>query len=328
MENKPLRFGILGTGSGARNHLKAFWRMDPDVAVLRSVCGRDPDRTLAFAFQARAVDGIYFDQAAFLRDPDLDAVIIATPDAHHVPHALEAMRAGKHVLVEKPMSLSVADGRELRAAALAFSCRRLGIGFHMRHHAGHRLLRQKLAEGVIGRVLHVHIEWATASMGPDNWRDTSPDGRWFALAALGSHALDLAAWFFNAEKANVFATQNAATANGRDARATLHAEFPGQATASVFVSVVDRPTKFMRFVGSKGTVECRDTLGGRGGGDIVLSNQELIPFEPIDPYVAQLVEFAAAVRENRNPEADVEAGLRNVDWLVQASDSMNARVVG
>ncbi len=327
MKKKPIRFGILGTGDGARNHLRAFDFVDEEIAVLRSVCGRDPERTRAFAMgDSYEIEDVYTDEATFLADEELDAVIIATPDALHVPHALAAMRAGKHVLVENPMGLSVGDAEELRVAQIFRPDIRLGVGFHLRHHAGHRMLRDVLARGaIIGWASHIYLEWTTRSMGADNWRAVSREG-WFALAALGSHALDLVGWLVGADRANVFATKSA-TATGRDGRVTLHVDCDRGVTASILVSVEASPTKYLRISGSDGVIECRDTLGGRGAGKIILPNDELLAFDPVNPYASQIVEFATAVREDRNPEADVKAGLRNVDWLVQAGDSMNAHVI-
>lgn len=318
---RPLHIGILGTGDGARNHVTGLDGFPADLAVLHSVCGRDPDRTGAFAVLADVpAAGVYVGQAAFLADPDLDAVIVATPDASHMEHAFAAMRAGKHVLVEKPMGLTARDAEDM--ARLAQHCAvRLGVGFHLRHHAGHRRLRDELAKNAIGTVSHVHVEWTTRSMGADNWRATSTEG-WWALAALGSHALDLVAWLTGSDRANVFATKGA-SATGRDERVAMHLELERGVTASIRVSVADAPVKYLRVSGSDGVVECHNTLGGRGTGEIILPDGARLGFHPVSPYAAQLRAFAVAVREGRDPDAGPRDGILNVRWLEQAGDSMN-----
>lgn len=321
----PLRIGILGTGDGAHNHVTGLDGFDPNVAVLHSICGRDPDRTRAFAGWADQPDGIYVDRAAFLADPYLDAVIVATPDALHKEHAVAAMRAGKHVLVEKPLAITARDAEDM--ARMAQHCGvRLGVGFHMRHHAGHQLLREVYPR-FIGDIRHIHLDWATRSMAPDNWRATSQEG-WWALAALGSHALDLVRWLSGGSaRANVFATKGA-SATGRDERVAMHLELEHGVTASIRVSVADAPTKYVRLSGTEGVIECRDTLGGRnaGGGEIVLPGGTRLGFDPVNPFFAQIAAFAAAVREGRDPDASAHDGIQNVRWLELAGDAMSAHL--
>lgn len=323
---KPFQFGLLGLGGGAMNHVGGIRAFRLDDIRVSTVCARDLAKAEAFVGKHVMVRGsprAFSDLSAFLADPEIDAVIVATPDALHKEHAVAAMRAGKHVLVEKPMALTRRDAEDM--ARMAQHCGvRLGVGFHLRHHAGHRELRRFLREGVVGDVSHVHLEWSTRSMGTDNWRATDQTG-WFALAALGSHALDLVAWLTGARRANVFATKVASNAFGRDERVAMHVELDGIA-ASIRVSVVDRPSKYMRISGSKGVVECRDTLGGRGEGVVLLTDELRLKFEAVNPYAVQIADFVAAVREGRDPDADAAAGILNAEWLGQAGESMNASV--
>lgn len=323
---KAFEFGLLGLGDGARNHMGGFRRLRLDDIRVSTVCARDLEKAEAFAAQnvmARGTRRHFADVREFLADPEIDAVIVATPDALHREHAIAAMRAGKHLLVEKPMALSKRDAEDM--ARVAQHCGvRLGVGFHLRHHAGHRALREALRVGAVGDVSHVHLEWSTRSMGADNWRAVEIGG-WFALAALGSHALDLVAWLTGARRANVFATKVTQNAAGRDERVAMHLELDGIA-ASIRVSVVDRPSKYLRISGSNGFVECRDTLGGRGEGEIVFQDGERLAFVPVNPYAAQIADFVAAVREDRDPDANAAAGILNADWLAQAGESMNVQL--
>lgn len=343
MENRPLRFGILGTGDGARNHARGFRSVPPEIAVLASVCGRDLARIRAFADGAGGIEGVYWDQAAFLADPDLDAVIVATPDALHADHAIAALEADKHVLVEKPMGLSLEDAERVYAALMgvpnglaenersAFCKRRrsrkIGVGYHLRHHAGHRWLREELRRGVIGTPHHAHLEWATLSMGPDGWRARSDQG-WWALAALGTHAMDLMHWLFAGDMAyvrRVRARRGASDHGTRDERVTIDMEFENGFTASAYVSVSDKPVKYFRILGSTGVIECRDTLVGGGTGEIVLPDGARLAFDPVNPYAAQIIDFAAAVRDDRQPEANLRAGMTNLAFLDAADRFMKSR---
>jgi 1,5-anhydro-D-fructose reductase (1,5-anhydro-D-mannitol-forming) len=308
---QPLKFGILGTGDGARNHGMAFVSGVEGV-TLYAVCGRDDERLREFA-DAYGAKASFTNMEAFLADPALEAVIVATPDALHSAHAIAAMRSGKHVLVEKPMTLSISQANDMACTA-RFREVRLGVGFYLRHHAGHRALRDAIAAGAVGAVSGVYLEWSTQSMGANNWRARASDG-WWALAALGSHALDLASWLVGSTRAvSVFAAMGS-SASGRDERVAVHLALENGISAFVRVSVADAPAKYVRISGSKGVVECHETLGGRGRGRIVLPGGERLAFEPVNPYVSQLADFVAAVREGRDPDAAAAAGILNVDWL-------------
>uniref|UniRef100_UPI002FC7EC55 Gfo/Idh/MocA family protein n=1 Tax=Bosea sp. (in: a-proteobacteria) TaxID=1871050 RepID=UPI002FC7EC55 len=115
-ETSPFTWGIIGTGA-----IAAFFAADLGLiagARLGAVHSRSLGKARAFA--SRFGDGsAYDDLDAFLADPSLDAVYIATPNNLHAPQALAAIAAGKPVLIEKPIALSAADAEAIAAAASA-----------------------------------------------------------------------------------------------------------------------------------------------------------------------------------------------------------------
>ena len=152
-----LKIGIIGSGGLADQWLApAFAGLDG--ACLWSVLSRDIKSATAFAVKhgLKAQQPAFDNIDSFLADPELDAVIIASPDTLHASQALACVKAGKHVLVEKPMTTSSADAQSLIAAAAAANVR-LAVGYHLRFHAGHRLLRQAIIDGKLGAVRHMDI---------------------------------------------------------------------------------------------------------------------------------------------------------------------------
>ena len=130
--SRPLRIAMIGTGWIADDALA------PAVAkaagaVLWSVLSREEGRARDFAERHGAASPApsHTDLDALLADPELDAVLIASPDGLHAEQCVAAARAGKHVLCEKPMATTAADAERMTAA-----CRdagvRLGIAYHMR----------------------------------------------------------------------------------------------------------------------------------------------------------------------------------------------------
>jgi predicted amidohydrolase len=123
-DNRLLRVGVLGCGPIAQAaHFESCTKARN--ATLHAICDVADDLRARMA-ATHAPERQFADYDAMLADPDLEAVIIATSDAFHVPAALKALQAGKHVLCEKPLAMDVAEARAMFDAA-----RRLRIGFHL-----------------------------------------------------------------------------------------------------------------------------------------------------------------------------------------------------
>src|SRR5262245_12338823 len=110
-----LKVGVIGLGRGFVLTAPTF-RADPRW---RLVAAADPRAEARARFAAEFGGRAYGDGEALCADPDVEVVYVASPHEHHAAHALAAARAGKHVLVEKPMALDVADGAAMIAAARA-----------------------------------------------------------------------------------------------------------------------------------------------------------------------------------------------------------------
>src|ERR1700722_11292603 len=116
---KSIRTAIFGTGFMGRVHLEAVRRVESVEAA--AIAGRNVEvaRRLGAGF---SISSIVADYREILRDPAIDAVHICTPNARHFPMAKDALHAGKHVLCEKPLATSVAEGEELVALAAQKAC--------------------------------------------------------------------------------------------------------------------------------------------------------------------------------------------------------------
>ena len=170
---KPLSIGVVGTGMWGDNHIGCL-KEDGRVRVAW-LCERRPE-TLAAALQKHGVARGTGDYHEMLNDRELDAVIITTPPFTHAPIAIDALRAGKHVLLEKPMAHSRADmQRLLRAAArhphlvkLEASCR------IARTQPKFTFVKNLIASGALGDVYHIHH----AMMVPTMFYDRNPQALW------------------------------------------------------------------------------------------------------------------------------------------------------
>jgi predicted dehydrogenase len=181
------RAAVVGTGFGARVHVPALRAAGFDVVAL---VGTAPDRTARRA-QRVGVDLATTDLDAVLAQ--VDAITIATPPATHKPIALAALRAGCHVLCEKPFTLTVTEARDLVTAAERAGVVAL-VGHEFRWATDRAVLGRAIADGMIGEprlatlVQYVSLVADAEIRMPAWWFDRAQGGGW--LGASGSHVVD------------------------------------------------------------------------------------------------------------------------------------------
>jgi UDP-N-acetyl-2-amino-2-deoxyglucuronate dehydrogenase len=194
--NDPLRFAIVGPGLVGAVHAAALARIPNArlVAVAGSTPGSSQAAGLAATHDARVVAGM----DAVLADPELDAVVICTPHPLHAAQAIAAAEAGLHVIVEKPMALTVADCTAMIAAA-----ERAGVVLSVisqrRWYPAVRRVKAAIDDGRIGVAGLATVE-VLSWRGPDYyamnpWRGTRAGEGGGVLVNQAVHHLDLACWF-------------------------------------------------------------------------------------------------------------------------------------
>jgi len=194
---KRLRVGVVGLGMG-KAHIEG-WREHPQVDV---VAIADPDaKRLAEMGDKYAIEGRHASLEAMLAAERLDAVSIVTPNKFHKAQTLAALVAGCHVLCEKPMAMSAAEGREMLAAAKAAE-RRLMINFSYRFSAQSRALKAQVDAGVFGDFYFGRSVWhrRRGMPGFGGWFGTKALSGGGPLIDLGVHRLDLALWLMGYPK--------------------------------------------------------------------------------------------------------------------------------
>lgn len=317
MVARMLRVGLLGLGDAGRHHARALKR-HPDAWAWTTVGARDVDKASGVLLEELgvAMPGRVVPTDELLDGDRCDALIIATPDGLHFDHARRALAAGKHVLVEKPLALEVEQARALVALAAAHD-RVLQVGYQLRHHAGHERMHAQLGE-LVGTPRAIHVRWAWPDPAVDGWRAHGDGARWWALAALGTHAIDLALWLAGGEVVEAHALREPPTGIDRLAEVTLR--FAGGTLAHVAVAVTHRAQPSLVIAGDGGEVECTSTLGARGGGTIThraRREEHALAFTAECPYLRQLRAFVARCG-GHGPRLDAHA-VANVELLHRAS---------
>ncbi len=190
---RAMPFAILGCGAIAATHAKAMAAL-PGHARLVACCDTIPERAakLAAEFGCRAADW-----KSILAGPEVEAVSICTPSGMHAAQAAEAMRAGKHALVEKPMDITV-EACDAALAAERETGRRLGVISQHRFDPASIAVRRLLDEGALGRLFGVEarVPWFRTQGYYDSgdWRGTWAMDGGGCLMNQGVHTLDLMLW--------------------------------------------------------------------------------------------------------------------------------------
>ena len=192
----PLRLGIIGTGGMANAHAENFLKIDG--VVLASCLDVLPERAHAFATK----HGIAHTTTELKKLlAEVDAVTIVTPDAYHAATSLAALKAGKHVLCEKPLTVTMAEAKKLAAAskrALKANGQITMVNFSYRRSAAMQQAMILAKSGALGDLRHVHAHylqgWLTTLREPKDgivpWRLQTKTGGG-VLGDLGCHILDL-----------------------------------------------------------------------------------------------------------------------------------------
>ncbi len=186
---KKLRVGFIGAGAIAGTHadyLKTF----SDVELV-AACDVNPAALSTFG-KKYGVTKLYASWKDMLREVPLDAVSVCTPNALHCAPTVDALNAGCHVLVEKPLAMNAREGVRMVAAAVR-NRRHLLIGFQHRFDGRVQVIRRAFTEGAFGKILFVRVQ-ALRRRGIPNWgvfgrKDLQGGG---PLIDIGVHVLEMA----------------------------------------------------------------------------------------------------------------------------------------
>ncbi len=233
-----MKLGIIGAGRVTTyHHLPALHRLpEIEVAALADV---DAARLKQVADRF-AIPGRFADPHALLADPALQAVAICTPPPTHTGLALAVLEAGKHVFIEKPLTLSLQECTELQAKADSLPGQRSMVGFNLR---GHRLMaaaREVIRLGKLGSLQALRITLTSGyrhRLTSPLWRNQRQTGG-SVLLEIGSHVFDLARFLTGDEFAEVYAVAQVrdeieamATVSGRTAKGVHVSLLMGDHTA-------------------------------------------------------------------------------------------------
>ncbi|MFQ5878799.1 MAG: Gfo/Idh/MocA family oxidoreductase [Dehalococcoidia bacterium] len=310
MAPASLRLAVIGLGSMGRNHLRIYRQMEG----VRVVAAADVDPSLLRQATHDSPTRAYDDYCRLLEQEELDAVSVAVPTRLHGEVALAAMARGVHLLVEKPIASTAAEGLAMERQAQAAGVK-LMVGHVERFNPAVAVLRERLATGDVGRLLQIQAR----RVGPfePRVRDVG------VVHDLASHDLDLLRVLLGSEPLHLYAlVQQGVRTQHEDSLLGL-LRFPGDVMALVDVNWLS-PWKKRQVT----------VLGDRGAFLLDYISQDLrlhrrddaqtIAVAKQEPLRLELEAFVEAVRYDRPPPvsaADAIVALRLAEHLVTSGRS-------
>lgn len=250
---KMLKMGVISCSGMAEGHMTAIEK-NPH-AQLMAVCDIDLEKARKTAEKFK-VDQVFQDYRELLKMEEIDGVVIVTPDQIHREMALEALRAGKHVLCEKPLALTREDCAAIVKAAEE-SDRKFMVGQICRYTPGFKKAKMLIERGEIGELTFVESEYAhdyTGIIEPGTWRsDPLRNG----VVGGGCHAVDLLRWIAgDPQRITAYSNRKAFPHLEYDDTTIAVMQFPNNVIGKVFVSIGCKREYTMRTVlyGTKGTI--------------------------------------------------------------------------
>jgi predicted dehydrogenase len=328
MTENLIRIGVAGLGYWGPNLARNFAGL-PDCE-LRWVCDQSESARERAALQFPGAR-VTADLQELLDDPELDAVVLATPVPDHADHAVRVLEAGKHCFVEKPLAQSVADA-ERAVAAAAQAERLLMVGHLLEYHPGVRKLKELADSGELGDIYYIYGN--RLNLGKLRADEN-------ALWSLGAHDVSVVLALAGEEPTEAVAHGESYVRPGVEDVVFCYLRFPSGLAAHLHLSWLD-PHKERRFtvVGAhkmatfddmaiEGKINVYDKgfdEAPRGYGEWVTRSGDIYsPQLPaVEPLRLECQEFLDSIREGRQPRSDGASGLRVVRVLERLQQSLKA----
>lgn len=331
-----VKIGIIGCGHWGPNFVRNFSQM-PHVKV-SSVCDINPQR-LHHIKQLYPAIKTFTNYRYILNDSDIDAVVIATPAVTHYTLTKELLLNNKHILVEKPIAMNIAEAEEL--IRLSIKKRRiLMVGHTFMYNPAVKKIKEYIEKGEVGRVFYLHSR--RTNLGPLR-RDVS------AMWDLAPHDISIFSYLLNANPIEVIARGQYYLQRDKEDVAFINLIYPKNIIANIHVSWLDpRKVREITVVGSKKMVIFDDlnlnepvrlydkrVMKKKYKQDydsfeefqmLIQEGEVIIPVVKIEePLKIECRDFLECINENKNPLSDGGSGLNILKVLIAIQESLEKK---
>ncbi|MFN0121186.1 MAG: Gfo/Idh/MocA family protein [Blastocatellia bacterium] len=309
-------WGILSTSKFARTKIIPAMKHCAH-AEITALASRDLARSQAEAAEM-GIARAYGSYEELLADPEIQVIYNPLPNHLHVPWSIRALEAGKHVLCEKPIGLTAAEGQQLLDAARRHPHLKVMEAFMFRHHPQWQRAKEIVEAGGVGRLRTIHSFFSYHNMDAGNIRNKADIGGG-GLMDIGCYNISLSRFIFGAEPARVVATVEHDPDFGTDRLVSGLLDF-GAGTATFTCSTQLSPYQRVNIYGTEGRVEieipfnappdkpCR--MWHQRGAEI----QEIV-FDVCDQYTIQGDLFSLAILNDTSVPTPLEDAVANMKVL-------------
>lgn len=292
-----MRIGLLGASKIAVDCVIKPAAIMPQVQIT-GVAARDMKRAQAYADE-NGIAKAHASYDALLSSDDIDLVYIALPVSHHAHWSIKALKAGKHVLCEKPFAMNLEEAKQVLAVATQCG-KRIIEAFHYRYHPAFQTCIDWIVSGKIGEIQSIDTTFSAPI--PDNGTDIR-----FRPELGGGAMMDLGCYTINWLQAILGKTPQSISASGVlgdsgvDEKITAHLVFPGDVRASLTTQIgANAPLAVsLQIHGSKGEIKFMNPLAPQMGAmlqSIVGEKHHQAAISPISSYAYQLGAVIDALR--------------------------------
>ena len=326
----PVGVALIGAGMWGPRIAAAASRA-PSIRLV-TCFSPDPGRREELA-AGQGIDAAESFEAA-VEHPEIEGVLLVTPNDLHAPQALACADRGKHVFVEKPIADTVEAGSEMRDRFQADELA-LSVGHAFRRFGAARRVKALLDDGVLGTVVLAEANFSLpGTLVPEAWRwyrERAPGG---PLLQLGIHHADTLGYWLGpvAESRGVFA--RLVTEAEIDDVGVVSLRFESGAVGVITGSYVSPHTYFLRLYGTLAVLEYRVDMSVWPNAELVdgattlslvrKGEVEDVAFEPRDPLAEELEEFGRAVRGGTVPETGAAEGIAALRVILDAVSESTA----
>jgi predicted dehydrogenase len=316
---KKIRWGILGVAKIATAKVIPAMQKASNVEIA-AIASRDLNKARAAAEQL-GIPQAYGSYEDLLQDPAIDAIYNPLPNHLHVPWSIQAAEAGKHVLCEKPIALSVAETRDLIAARDKAQVK-IGEAFMARTHPQWIRAAEIARSGRIGEVRVVSGHFSYFNRDPKNVRNIAEIGGG-GIMDIGCYPITLSRMIFAAEPQRVHAFLDRDPDFKTDRLASVILQYP-QGHASFTCSTQLVPYQKMHIFGTTGRIEIEIPFNAPPDKPTrIFVNEEVEEFPVCDQYTIQGELFSRAILDDTEVPVPLEDALKNMVVIekILASDS-------
>lgn len=320
---KKVRWGILSTAKiGIEKVIPAM--QSSQYCDIVAIASRNLKRA-KIAADRLGIPLAFGSYEELLESDDVDAVYIPLPNHLHVPWSIKALQAGKHVLCEKPIGLSVAEAQELLAETQKHHNLKVMEAFMYRHHPQWQRAKQLVADGEIGELRTIHSFFSYYNVDPGNIRNMAEIGGG-GLMDIGCYSISLARFIFREEPQRVFGIMEYDSKFQVDRLTSGILNF-SKGTSTFTCSTQLTPYQRVNIFGSKGRIEIEIPFNAPSDKQCKIWHQfeaetKEIVFDICDQYMTQGDLFSLAVlndTEVPTPLQDALANMKTIEAIIESA---------